>query len=81
MVCSVPLVYGHADPMRMKLFQDGYQVNNIRVIGLEDTEDEDEEEPELMSYKWQQKYYIPIFSASIAATILATATVVYRQSD
>ena len=74
LVVPAPLVDAHPDPKTAMLMQNGIEVKNVEFIGLLD-----EEEVEFLSEEWFWKNFAPLLSGLIAAIIVVTGVIVYRE--
>lgn len=76
LVVPAPLVDAHPDPNSAMLMQNGTEIKNVEFIGLLDKE---EEEVEFLSEEWFWKNFILLLSGLIAAIIVVTGVIVYRE--
>ena len=76
LLVPVPFADAHPDPNSAMLMQDGTEVKNVEFIGLEN---EEEEEVEFLSKELFWKNFVPLLSGLIAAIIVVTGVIVYRE--
>ena len=75
LVVPAPFADAHPDPNSAMLMQNGIEIKNVEFIGLI----YEEEEVEFLSEEWFWKNFILLLSGLIAAIIVVTCVLVYKE--